>query len=48
MRIYQKSSESNKEKKDLSVINHPPEPKLVQLDGWEEQELFSDRLDKGF
>jgi len=31
-----------------NVINHPPEPKIVRLEGWEEQELFSDGLDKGF
>ena len=30
------------------VINRPPEPKIVQLEGWEERELFSDGLDEGF
>jgi len=30
------------------VINHLPEPKIVWLEGWEERELFSDGLDKGF
>jgi len=34
--------------RDISVVNHPPEPKIVRLDGWEEQELFLDGLDKGF
>jgi len=31
-----------------TVINRPPEPKIVRLEGWEERELFSDGLDKGF
>ena len=35
-------------KKGGNVINRPPEPKIVQLEGWEEQELFSDGLDEGF
>ena len=30
------------------VINRPPEPKIVRLEGWEERELFSDGLDEGF
>ena len=30
------------------VINHLSKPKIVWLEGWEEQVLFSDRLDKGF
>jgi len=30
----------------LSVINQLPEPKLVWLEEWEEQELFLDKLDK--
>ena len=35
-------------KKGGNVINRLPEPKIVWLEGWEERELFSDRLDKGF
>jgi len=35
-------------KRGGNVINCPPEPKIVRLEGWEEQELFSDGLDKGF
>jgi len=35
-------------KKGSNVINRPPEPKIVWLEGWEERELFSDRLDEGF
>jgi len=35
-------------KRGGNVINHLPEPKIVQLDRWEEQELFLDRLDEGF
>jgi len=31
-----------------SVINRLPKPKIVWLEGWEEQELFSDGLDEGF
>ena len=31
-----------------NVINRPPEPKIVRLEGWEERELFSDGLDEGF
>jgi len=31
-----------------NVINRPPEPKIVWLEGWEERELFSDGLDEGF
>jgi len=33
---------------ELNVINRPPEPKIVWLEGWEERELFSDGLDEGF
>jgi len=33
---------------DPYVINRPPEPKIVWLEGWEERELFSDGLDGGF
>ena len=33
---------------ELNVINRPPEPKIVRLEGWEERELFSDGLDEGF
>ena len=33
---------------EVSVINRPPEPKIVRLEGWEERELFSDGLDEGF
>ena len=40
---FQKHIEEN-----IHVINHPLEPKIVWLEEWEEQELFSDRLDKGF
>jgi len=29
-------------------MNHPPEPRIVRLEGWEERELFSDGLDEGF
>ena len=29
-----------------NAINQPS-PKIVQLEGWEEQELFSDGLDQG-
>ena len=32
----------------MTVINRPPEPKIVRLEGWEERELFSDGLDEGF
>jgi len=32
----------------VSRFMTPPEPKIVWLEGWEEQELFSDGLDKGF
>ena len=35
-------------KKRGNIINHPPEPKIVWLEGWEERELFSDRLNEGF
>ena len=35
-------------KKGGNVINCLPEPKIVRLEGWEERELFSDRLDEGF
>ena len=35
-------------KKGGNVINHPSKPKIVQLKGQEERELFSDGLDKGF
>jgi len=35
-------------KKRGNVINRPPEPKIVRLEGWEERELFSDGLDEGF
>ena len=35
-------------KKGGNVINYPPEPRIVRLEGWEERELFSDGLDKGF
>jgi len=35
-------------KKEGNVINHPPKPKIVRLERWEERELFSDGLDKGF
>ena len=35
-------------KKGGNVINRPPEPKIVWLEGWEERELFSDGLDEGF
>jgi len=31
-----------------AVINRLPEPKIVWLEGWEEQELFLDGLDEGF
>jgi len=31
-----------------AVINCPPEPKIVWLKGWKEQELFSDGLDEEF
>jgi len=34
-------------KKRNNIINRPPEPKIVRLEGWEERELFSDRLDEG-
>ena len=34
-------------KKEGNVINHLPKPKIVRLEGWEEQELFSDGLDEG-
>ena len=30
------------------VINCLPKPKIIRLEGWEEQELFSDGLDEGF
>jgi len=33
---------------NIGVINHPLEPKIVWLEGWEKQELFLDGLDKGF
>jgi len=32
----------------MIVLNCPPKPKIVWLEGWEEQELFSDGLDEGF
>jgi len=34
-------------KKGDNVINCPPEPRIVRLEGWEERELFSDGLDEG-
>jgi len=30
------------------VINRLPKPKIIRLEGWEEQELFLDGLDEGF
>jgi len=35
-------------KKGGNVINRLSEPKIVQLEEWEERELFSDGLDKDF
>jgi len=35
-------------KKGGNVINRPPKPSIVKLEGWEERELFSDGLDEGF
>jgi len=35
-------------KRGGNIINRLPEPKLVQLEEWEEQGLFSDGLDEGF
>jgi len=35
-------------KKGGNVINRLPKPRIVRLEGWEERELFSDGLDKGF
>jgi len=32
----------------VPVINCPPEPRIVRLEGWEERELFSDGLDEWF
>jgi len=34
--------------KFVTLVINQSRPKIVQLEGWEEQELFSDGLDEGF
>jgi len=33
---------------NTTVINRLPKSKIIWLEGWEEQELFSDGLNEGF